>query len=83
MLFNPDMGQIISSSKLFRNSFSIPLGDSFCFPLCLLGDDPQVGGEDIWCTTFVDPEIGKESSLLSSAWEFGRFTPSWELFVEG
>src|SRR6267142_7028343 len=84
---DPEMGQIISSSKLFRKSFNRPLGDPFCFPLCLLGDGSRVGGEDSWCTAFVElmsgSEVGKGRSLLKSACKFVLFAPSWWPFAKG
>lgn len=61
---DPDMGQIISSSKLLKCSFNIFLGDTFCFSLRRLRLGPSEEGEDNSCTTLVDltsgPGIGDE-----------------------
>ena len=74
------MGQIISSSKLFKYSFNIFLEDSFFFPLRRLGGDSWVG-EDKSCTTLVDltseSGTGERLPLLPPAREFEPFTPSW------
>jgi hypothetical protein len=78
---DPDMGQFISSSKLFKYSFNIFLEDSFCFSLCRLQLGSSVGGEDNSCTTLVDLTSGcgigdERSPLLPSALEFVSFTSS-------
>ena len=77
----PDIGHIISSSKLFKYSFKFLLEDSFCFPLCRLRLGSSEGGEDNSRTTFVDLASGsgigdERSPLLPSALEFVSFTSS-------
>jgi hypothetical protein len=78
---DPDMEQIISSSKLFKYSFNFFLEDSFCFPLRRLQLGPSAGGEDNSCTTLVDLASGsgigdERSPLLPSALGFVSFTSS-------
>lgn len=76
---DPDMGQFISSSKLFKYSFNFFLGDSFCFPLRRLRLGSSVGGQDNSRTTSVGLTSGSgigngRLPLLPSALEFVSFT---------
>jgi hypothetical protein len=85
---DPDMGQFISSSKLFKYSFNFFLEDSFCFPLRLLRLGSSVGGEDNSRTTSVELTSGsglgnERSPPLPSALEFVSFTSSFGSPADG
>ena len=76
---HPDIGQFISSSKLFKYSFNFFLEDSFCFPLRRFRLGSSVGGEDNSGTTSANLTSGsgvgnEKSALLPSTLEFVSFT---------
>jgi len=78
------MGQTISSSRLFRTSSSIPREDSFCFPLCLLGDGSPFWGEHSSCRVRLTSAADNSPSSPSLPRRFGyRARPLATCELEG